>query len=232
MDVTLTGATGRIGTRLVRALRERGDEVTVLSRSPDRAGAALGVPAVAWDPLAGPAPAEALAGRDAVLHLAGEDVAQRWTDDASRRIRESRELGTRNLVAGLRAADPRPAALVSASAVGYYGKHGDEAVPEDTPAGRRLPGRRLRRLGARGRRGGRARPARGQAPHRRRARPRGRRAGEDAALLQGSASAAPWPAGDQYLPWIHVDDVVGLYLAALDGEGWSGAYNGTRARRR
>ena len=102
--VTLTGATGLIGTRLVRALRDRGDEVTVLSRSPERAREAFGgdVEAHAWDPGAGPAPAEALAGRDAVVHLAGEDVAQRWTDDAKRRILESRENGTRNLVAGLR----------------------------------------------------------------------------------------------------------------------------------
>src|SRR6185436_13797897 len=97
--VTLTGATGLIGSRLVRALRERGDEVTVLSRSPERAREAFGadVQAHAWDPVAGPAPAEALAGRDAVVHLAGENVAQRWSDDSKRRIRDSRELGTRNL---------------------------------------------------------------------------------------------------------------------------------------
>ncbi len=116
MRVTVTGATGRIGAGLVAALQARGDEVTVLSRSPDRAGAALGTEAVAWRTEDEPAPAEALAGRDGVIHLAGEDVAQRWTDDARRRILESREVGTRNLVAGLRAADPRPAALVSASA--------------------------------------------------------------------------------------------------------------------
>ena len=99
MNVTLTGATGLIGTKLVRALRDHGDEVTVLSRSPEKAQAALGVAAIAWDPLAGPAPAEALRGRDAVIHLAGEPVAQRWNDDVKRRIRESRETGTRNLVA-------------------------------------------------------------------------------------------------------------------------------------
>ena len=106
--VTLTGATGLIGTRLVRALRERGAEVTVLTRSPERARETFGagVQAHAWDPVAGPAPTEALAGRDAVVHLAGENVAQRGSDDSKRRISDSRELGTRNLVAGLRAADP------------------------------------------------------------------------------------------------------------------------------
>ena len=108
--VVISGGTGRIGSLLVQRLKDRGDEVTVLSR---RSGDAR------WDPNEGPAPAEALAGRDAVVHLAGEDIAQRWTDDTLERIRTSRELGTRNLVEGLRAADPRPAALISSSAVGY-----------------------------------------------------------------------------------------------------------------
>src|SRR5215207_675998 len=126
MRVTITGATGRIGTQLVRVLRRRGDDVCVLTRDTDKAIAALGVEAVAWQPEREPAPAAALAGRDGVLHLAGEDVAQRWSDDAKRRLLTSRETGTRNVVAGLRAADPRPGVLVSASAVGYYGPHGEE----------------------------------------------------------------------------------------------------------
>ena len=91
--VTVTGATGLIGRRLVRALHERGDEVIVLSRSPDRARELYGFDAQGWDPGAGPAPAEALAGRDAVVHLAGEDVAQRWTKQAKR-------LGTAQAVEG------------------------------------------------------------------------------------------------------------------------------------
>src|SRR5215216_3686482 len=105
MRLTVTGATGLIGRRLVRELIARGDEVTVLSRDPDRARESLpGVQAAAWDPVAAPAPVEALSGRDGVVHLAGEPVAQRWTADAKRRILESRERGTQNLVAGLRAA--------------------------------------------------------------------------------------------------------------------------------
>src|SRR4051812_35461057 len=136
MRVTLTGATGRIGTKLVGELTRRGDEVTVLSRDADRARSRLGdVEAHAWDPLGGPAPAAALAGRDAVVHLAGEDLAQRWNEDVKRRILESRELGTRNLVEGLRAADPRPAALASASAVGYYGGRGGGGPGRGGPGG-------------------------------------------------------------------------------------------------
>ena len=112
MRITLTGATGMIGRRLVGVLTGRGDAVTVLTRNPDRARETLaGIDAVAWDPAAGPAPAGALEGRDAVVHLAGENVAQRWSETAKRRIHESREQGTRNLVAGLRGAQQRPAVL-------------------------------------------------------------------------------------------------------------------------
>src|SRR5215212_187581 len=137
MRVTLTGATGRIGLSIVDALVARGDDVTILTRSPDRAREKLppGVEAAAWDPKAGPAPPEALAGRDAIVHLAGEDVAQRWSAKAKEEIRASRETGTRNLVAGIAQADPRPRALVSASAVGYYGAHGDEPVDEQASPG-------------------------------------------------------------------------------------------------
>src|SRR5688500_5183346 len=105
MRVTITGATGLIGPRLVRALLDRGDEVTVLSRDPAKARAALpGVEAFEWaDPTGEPAPADALSGRDGVIHLAGEPVAQRWSARARQAIRESREAGTRNLVAGLSA---------------------------------------------------------------------------------------------------------------------------------
>src|SRR5262245_21016459 len=109
MRVAVTGATGLIGRRLVAALRDRGDAVTVLSRSPERARGRLGdVEAAAWDPLTEPAPAAQLAGADAVVHLAGEPVAQRWSAGAKERIRASRERGTANLVAGLRAAEPAP----------------------------------------------------------------------------------------------------------------------------
>jgi uncharacterized protein len=226
MDVTLTGATGLIGRKLVRALRDRGDGVTVLSRSPDKAGAALGVEAVAWDPLAGPAPVEALRGREAVIHLAGEPVAQRWNEEVKRAIRESRETGTRNLVQGLRdAGDERPRTLVSSSAVGYYGRHGDERVPESTPAGDDFlasvcvvweqeadaateVGVRVVKI-------------------------------RTGVVLDKSGGAlktmlppfklgvgGPVAGGRQYLPWIHVDDLVELYLHAVDDPSWTGAYNG------
>src|SRR6185503_15059146 len=123
MRVAITGATGLIGTRIVDALLQRGDEVTVLSRDPLRAREALGdVDAHAWGVLDGPAPVAALNGRDAVIHLAGEPLAQRWDDATRRRIQDTRVSGTRNLVEGIRSADPRPRVLVSASGSDYYGR--------------------------------------------------------------------------------------------------------------
>lgn len=224
MRVTVTGATGLIGTRLVRTLVDRGDEVTVLSRSPERAGASLGVEAVAWDPVGEPAPANVLAGRDGVVHLAGEPVAQRWSDSAKERIRESRSAGTANLVAGLHAAEPRPAVLVSASAVGYYGSHGDEEVDESTPPGTDFlaevcvawerAAQEAERLGMRV-----VRIRTGVVLD-----PDG---GALAKMLPPfrAGIGGPVGGGGQYMPWIHVDDLVGIYLAALDGPGWSGPVN-------
>jgi uncharacterized protein (TIGR01777 family) len=226
MRVTATGATGLIGTRLVNALKARGDEVTVLSRNPGKARAALGVEAVAWDPEAGPAPTDALSGRDAVVHLAGENVAQRWTKSSRERIRSSRELGTRNLVAGLREADPRPGTLVSSSAVGYYGSRREEVVDEDTPAGDgfladvcRVWEREAQAASELGVRVVNVRT--------------GVVLDKDGGALAKMLPpfklgiGGPVAGGRQYLPWIHADDLVGIYLAAIDGDGWSGPVNAT-----
>jgi uncharacterized protein len=227
MKLTITGATGLIGPRLVKRLQARGDEVTVLSRDPARAKQTLpGVEAHAWDPTAQAAPAGALAGRDAVVHLAGEPVAQRWNAKVKQRIRESRELGTRNLVAGLRAAQERPGVLVSSSAVGFYGKHGDERIPESTPAGSDF----LAQVCVAWEREALA------------AQELGMRVVlvRTGVVLDASGGAlktmlppfkagvgGPVASGRQYLPWIHADDLVDMYVAALDGDAWSGPVNGT-----
>jgi len=228
MRVTLTGATGLIGSRLVAALARRGDEVTVLSREPERARRRLGsgIEAVGWDPLGEPAPTSALAGRDGVVHLAGEPVAQRWSSAAKERIRMSRESGTANLVAGLRSADPRPRALVSASAVGYYGPHGDEEVPESTPPGDDFLAQVCVAW---------ERAAQGASEL-------GMRVAivRNGLVLDPSGGAlakmlppfragvgGPVAGGRQWMPWIHVDDLVSLYLTALDRDDWSGPLNGS-----
>lgn len=90
----------------------------------------------AWAPEVGPPPASAFRGVEVVFNLAGEPVADgRWTDERKRRIRHSRVLGTRNVVAGLAGLESRPRVLVSACAVSYYGDHGDEALDETTSPG-------------------------------------------------------------------------------------------------
>ncbi|MEO8597999.1 MAG: TIGR01777 family oxidoreductase [Candidatus Solibacter sp.] len=134
MNITLTGASGLIGRRLLKTLGDSGHRLTVLSR---HAGTSVppDVSAAVWDPMKGPAPETALRGADAVIHLAGEPVAQRWNPEVKRRIRESRITGTRNLIATLAKLSEPPRTLVSASAVGYYGSRGDEVLAEDSPAG-------------------------------------------------------------------------------------------------
>lgn len=226
MRITITGATGRIGAPLVATLKQRGDDVTVLTRDPQAAQRRLGVEAYAWNLASEPAPAAALEGRDAVVHLAGEDVGQRWTSAAKQAIRDSRELGTRNLVAGLAAADAGPRLLVSASASGFYGAHGSEIVDETSPAGRDWLADVCVRW---------EREADGAATHGVRVIKLRTGIVLDA---QGGALArmlAPFKAGiggpiaggGQYLPWIHRDDLVGLYVAALDSTELSGPVNGS-----
>ncbi len=208
-----------IGRRVVDALRARGDDVTVLSR------AAPGT--VHWtDPTAGPPPPEALAGRDGVVHLLGENVAQRWTTAAKRRIRESRELGTRHLVEALSrlSDDERPQALVSMSAIGYYGARGTEPVDETAAPGDDFLAQVVRAW--------EAEALKAEELGMRVAIPR------TGVVLTGDGGAlakmltpfklgvgGPVAGGSQYVPWVHLDDVVGALLFLLDRG--RGTYNVT-----
>ena len=182
MRVTMTGATGLIGTKLVRELVARGDEVTVLSRNPDKARAALdGVEAVGW---ADPTPPPPRPTRSTAATPSSTSPASRSPSAGTTRSRSasaaSREAGTRNLVAGMRAAGP-PARWSSSSAVGYYGPHGDERLDEDTPPGDDFLAEVCVAWEREAQAPAGARRAR---PHRHRARRGRRRAGEDAAVLQ------------------------------------------------
>ncbi len=94
-----------------------------------------GVRVAPWDPAKGEPPADALKGADAVIHLAGEPVAQRWSADVKRRIRESRVAGTENLVRAMAKLPEAPRILICASAMGYYGSRGDEILTESSPPG-------------------------------------------------------------------------------------------------
>jgi uncharacterized protein (TIGR01777 family) len=233
MRVTVTGATGLIGPHVIGALQQRGAQVSVLTRDAERARKSLGeaglapVEAFNWDLLSEPAPAQALEGRDAVVHLAGENVAQRWSASAKQAIRESRVTGTRNLLAGLRAAENAPGTLVSSSAIGYYGARGEEPLDEEAPPGsdflaevcvewEREAAKASAELGMRVvlvRTG---------------------------VVLDKSGGAlekmlppfrlgvgGPVAGGRQFISWIHRDDVVGMIVTALEDERWSGPVNAT-----
>jgi uncharacterized protein (TIGR01777 family) len=237
LRVTVTGATGLIGPALVAALRAEGAQVTVLSRDAARARAlfeeAPGPPveAVAWDLMSEPAPAVALSGRDAVVHLAGAPVAQRWTRSAREAISESRVTGTRNLLAGLREAgeaDPgaRPGTLVSGSAVGYYGQRGEEPLDESAAAGSDFlaavcvdwerQAELASELGMR-------------VVEVRTGVVLDRAGGALAKMLPPFrlGLGGPVAGGRQYMSWIHRDDLIGMILAAIADERWSGPINGT-----
>jgi uncharacterized protein len=229
--VAVTGASGLIGGALVRELAGRGDEVVALTRDPDAARARLpeGVEITAWrSPKAEPAPAEVLTGCDGVVNLLGEPIDQRWTADARVEIASSRTLGTSNLIAGLRAAEPRPQVLVSQSAIGYYGARGGERVDEGEPPGGgndflarlvvdwELEASRAEELGMRvvlTRTG---------------------------VVLSGDGGAlprmlppfrlgvgGPVAGGHQYVPWVDIEDVVGALLFCLDDNRASGPVNVT-----
>ncbi len=218
-----------LGRQLVEALLARGDAVSVLSRDPSKAERAFGgrVEAHGWsDPKDGQPPAAALSGRDGVVHLLGEPVAQRWTDAARREIRDSRVLSTRNLVAGLEALpdQARPGVLVSQSASGWYGPRGDEPVDEGEPPGDDfLAGVCLEWEAA------------AQEAERLGVRVAITRTG---VVLSDSGGAlekmltpfklgvgGPVAGGRQYVPWIHADDVVGGLAFALATAAASGPIN-------
>jgi uncharacterized protein (TIGR01777 family) len=217
MRVAVTGATGTIGSALVRGLTLRGDEVTALSRSTN------------WpDPKAGPPPLDALRGRDGVVHLLGEQIAQRWSDEAKREIRDSRIRSTRNLVdaIGELPEAERPRVLISQSGAGWYGHRGDERLDESAPAGddflARLSAdweaeaRRAEELSVRvvvNRTGMVLSPSGG--------------ALEKMLPFFRAGVGGPVAGGRQYVPWVHLDDVVGAILFELDSEAAAGPVNVT-----
>ena|SRR5436190_6785280 len=134
MKVAITGGSGLIGRRLLKTLASSGHTVHLLSR---HAGTNVppGVKLSVWDAMKGEPPADALEGADAVIHLAGEPVAQKWNAAAKQKIRDSRIIGTQRLIQALSTISQRPAALVSASAIGIYGSRDSEVLTESSAPG-------------------------------------------------------------------------------------------------
>ncbi len=222
MRVAVVGANGLIGRALGAALGARGDAVLTLTRS--GASGISGAQDVRWDPAEGPLPAAALDGVDAVVNLAGAPIAgPRWSDARKRLIRESRVRTTRLIVDAL-ARDGAPRALVSGSAVGYYGA-GEEERDETSPPGADFLAQTAlawEREAARAHEFG--------------VRVAVIRTGIVLSLEGGALPALARPVkafaggpiggGRQWMPWIHIDDEVGIILHALDHDAVNGALNG------
>ncbi len=137
MKILVTGATGFIGKCLLPVLKEAGHEIVVLTRDVERAVTRLPVLCriVAWDPAILESPAEALEGIDAVVHLAGENIATRWTDSKKKELERSRILPLHHLIQAFKNINTKPKVLISMSGVGLYGHHRSRELDESTSPG-------------------------------------------------------------------------------------------------
>ncbi len=233
LRVVVTGATGFIGRPLVAALLGRGHSVTALSRSRVKAERMLG-PGVTCREWGGAGEEEwrlVLDGADAVVHLAGESISVgRWSPEVKARLRTSRVDTTRRLVDALLQASERPKALISTSAAGWYGDRGDEVLTEASPRGEGF----LADL-----------CAEWESEALRAAESGVRAAVMRVGIVMGDGGAlrkmlypfpvrvSPWMlglggplgSGRQYVPWIHLNDAVGLFAASVEDPEYSGPVN-------
>jgi uncharacterized protein (TIGR01777 family) len=216
--IVLTGGTGLIGRRLYNAFRVRGERVTILTRNTDRAAKTFpdAERILLWAPGVAGEWRSALNGADAVVHLAAESIGgERWTEQYKKRILDSRVYGTREIVDAIEAAAVRPGVLVSASAVGFYGDTGDAVVDERSPAGGDfLAGvcvaweREAVRAAETGTRVVMTRM--------------GVVLADDGGALEKFITpfrmfaGGPIGSGEQWFPWVHIDDAVGIFLHAVD----------------
>lgn len=227
MKVLVTGASGLIGSAVCDALLARGDSVVGLTRDPERArGTNPGVAWHRWEATLERPPAEAFEGVEGVVHLLGEKINQRWTEESKRRIMESRRTGTRNLIGAIAGLERKPRVLVSQAAIGFYGDRGEAIVDESAGPGEGFDSEVVREWEA----------AAGEAE----------RLGLRLVILRtghvldaGDGLLAelltpfklgvggPLAGGDQYMSWIHIDDEVGIVLWALGNERVSGVVNAT-----
>jgi uncharacterized protein (TIGR01777 family) len=216
--ILVSGISGPIGAALLPALRARGNKIVRLVREN-----VTGNDQISWDPEKTLAP-QAVSGFDAVIHLAGETIVGCWTAAKKARIRESRVKGTHGVAEALAKASPRPRVLVCASAIGYYGNRGDEILREDS-----APGNDFLALVCREWEDA-AQPAREagiRTVHTRFGLILSRDGGALPKMLLPFRMGVGGRVGDgrQWWSWIHVGDVVGAILQALDRENLNGPLN-------
>lgn len=227
MKVLVSGASGFIGSALCDSLLVRGDTVVGLTRDPQRAR--LTNPSVswhAWEPTLERPSAAAFEGVDGVVNLLGEKINQRWTDEAKRRIMESRRTGTHNLLGAIAGLQKKPRVLINQSAIGFYGDCGEAIVDESADPGGGFDAEVVREWE--------------KAAHEADATGLRLVIVRTGHVLDPSGGflkqlltpfklgvGGPLAGGDQYVSWIHIDDEIGILLWALDNEKVSGTINST-----
>lgn len=229
MKILITGATGLIGKELGKKLVEAGHAIHALSRHPDRAQMDLPFPAkiFKWESGHSEFPRAALDGVEAVINLAGEPIAdKRWTPEQKARIRDSRILGTRHLIEAISVSSTKPKVFLQGSAIGYYGNRGDEILTESSEIGKGFLAEVVRdweaeaeKVSAFGTRLVLVRTAVVFSAH-------------------GGALERLFPVfekglggqlgnGQQWMSWIHLDDLVRTFIFALENPSLSGVVNGS-----
>lgn len=229
MKVLVTGATGFVGQRVVRQLLEKGDQVVVLTRNVAKGALYLGSKCkfYQWNDSSTLPPEEAFEGVDAIVNLMGEGIAdKRWDDAQKAKIHDSRIVGTRMLLERVKGMKKKPSVLVSASAVGIYGNRGNEEITEASTLADDFLGRLCKEWEAEAMK----------------AKELGLRVavirtgvvlGKDGGALKKMlpifklGAGGPVGSGKQYMSWIHVEDLAGMYVAALKDSSISGVLNGT-----
>jgi uncharacterized protein len=225
--IIVTGATGLIGRKLVDSLISRGDEVTIFSRDAEKAKLIFpkAKECVEWNYRKPELWKSKLENRDAVVHLSGANLfSKRWNESFKKEILESREVSTKNLVEAIGKSQSKPLVLISASGVGYYGDCGDNILMEESAAGIDFladvcklwesEARKVEQFGIRSVqiRTGLVLSA------------------EDGALKQMLTPfnffvGGPLGNGKQWSSWLHIDDIVGIYIHSIDCKELSGAVN-------
>jgi uncharacterized protein (TIGR01777 family) len=225
--ITITGATGSIGRKLCPLLIEKGNEVIIFTRNPE--GAKHIIPGaanyLAWNYNKPDEWMNELNGKDAVIHLAGANLsAIRWNEKYKKLVYESRVISTRNLVEAIKTVDQKPKALICSSAVGYYGNRNDGTLDESSlPADNYLANlckdweaeaAKVEEIGIR-----------------RVSMRTGLVLSKDEGLLKQMLPTFKMflggylGTGKQWFPWIHIDDIVGIYLHAVDNANLKGSVN-------
>jgi len=226
--IIITGATGSIGKKLVRELSARGDEVIVFTRNPVNAKIKIvnAIRYVRWEYEQVDAWMQELQGLDAVVHLAGANLgARRWNNNYKNLAYDSRIISTRNLVEAINRTEQKPKAFISSSAVGIYGNRYDEVLDETSFLGNDFMAKickdwekeaeKVEQYGVR-----RVSIRTGLVMQ------------KDEGVLKKMLLpfrlfiGGPLGSGRQWFPWIHIDDIVGIYIQAIDNENFSGAVNG------